>query len=117
MYYPIVAQRKEKYKKGKNYYIYIMVKSKVTWINPNLTKTELLSLKKWEREQKKSPFITYRKGGRVDRHKSLLKAKIVARGQALKGRRGFVDTDKGKFVRTIVVFEPRRKRIKRKRRR
>ena len=82
-----------------------------------LTAQDIKALKRFEAFKRKTPFITYRKDGRIDRHKTLIKAVIVAKGQALLGRRGFVDTDRGKFTRSIKIFEPRTKISTKKRRR
>ena len=72
-----------------------------------LTDKDIKALKRFEQSKRKTPYITYRKDGRIDRHKTLIKAMIIAKGQALLGRRGFVDTDKGKFTRSIKIFEPK----------
>ena len=79
-----------------------------------LTAQDIKALKRFEAFKRKTPFITYRKDGRIDRHKTLIKAVIVAKAQSLLGRRGFVDTDRGKFTRSIKIFEPRMKRRKEK---
>lgn len=85
-----------------------MVRKKI-WINPNLSKKDLMDLKKFEAKLKKKPYITYRKSGRMDWHSSLLKAKLIAKAQALSGRRGFVDKDMGKTIKNIIVFHPKKK--------
>ncbi len=72
-----------------------------------LSKEDIKAIKRLEDLKRRAPFITYGKGGRLHQHKSLAKAKLIARGQALLGKRGFVDRTDGKFTRSIVVFEPK----------
>lgn len=80
-----------------------------------LSVSDIKAIKRLEQQRRTKPFVTYAKSGRITRYKSLIKAKIIAKGQSLLGRRGFVDRDDGKFIRSIKIFEPRRKIMRRKR--
>lgn len=55
------------------------------------------------------PYITYKKDGRIVRHKKLSSAIVSAKSKAFLGRRAFVDKDLGTHVKNIKTFEPRRK--------
>jgi len=77
-----------------------------------LSKNDVAAIRRLEKQRRIKPYITYNKEGVVSRHKFLFVASRIAKTQASRGRRSFVDKDIGKFIRSIKIFEPKRKKKK-----
>lgn len=84
-------------------------------VKRKLTKEDREAIKRLEIKEKRNPFITYGKNGRVFRHRTLLQANISARKQSLLGqKRVFIDKDMGKFIKSIKIIEKRPKIIRKR---